>query len=104
MIAHGSPLSILQQLELCCLCCNDLGLCCSITYNFNTTEESFEWYDLRNRKQEECKLLKGRIDVLAKSDQPASVQASSQNGHKAVNKQGIHKFSYCNADDQSQAL
>ena len=64
--------------------------CCSITYKFNTEDESFEWYDLQNRNQNECKLLKGRVDVLAKSDQAPSAKPSGQPSYKAVNKQGTH--------------
>lgn len=61
---------------------------CSITYKFNTEDESFEWYDLRNRNQNECKVLKGKIDVLAQSEQPPAAKSAVQNGYRTMHKQG----------------
>lgn len=63
-------------------------LACSITYNFNQADESFEWYDLRHKNQDECKVLKGRVDVLAKSTQAPAARAPAQNG---LRKTGIKK-------------
>ncbi|KAL3134030.1 hypothetical protein ABBQ32_008464 [Trebouxia sp. C0010 RCD-2024] len=58
-----------------------------ITYNFNTNDESFEWYDLRNRNPDECKVLKGKVDVLSKGVQhqqqqpPLSAQPNNASFH-----------------------
>lgn len=62
-----------------------------ITYKFNTDDESFEWYDLRNRNQDECKILKGKVDVLAKGaqhQQPAHSNGLPVNGSKPPRKPG----------------
>ncbi|DBB17059.1 hypothetical protein WJX82_011497 [Trebouxia sp. C0006] len=62
-----------------------------ITYKFNTDDESFEWYDLRNRNQDECKILKGKVDVLAKvaqHQQPAHPNGLPVNGSKPPRKPG----------------
>ena len=73
---------------------------CSITYKFNTDDESFEWYDLRNRNQEECKILKGRVDVLAKvaqQQQPAHPNGLPVNGSKPPRKPGTSAPFLCHA-------
>ena len=68
-------------------------LTCSITYKFNTDDESFEWYDLRNRNQDECKILKGKVDVLSKvaqHQQPAQPNGLPVNGSKPPRKPGTY--------------
>ena len=66
--------------------------CCSITYNFNTDDESFEWYDLRNRNSKECSILKGKIDLLAKTAKqqpPPQPNGLPGAGSKSQRKPGI---------------
>ena len=84
-MAFSSVASGLHQSCTTCL------LTCSITYKFNTDDESFEWYDLRNRNQDECKILKGKVDVLAKvaqHQQPAHSNGLPVNGSKPPRKPG----------------
>lgn len=62
-----------------------------ITYNFNTDDESFEWYDLRNRNQDECELLKGKVNVLSKvahHQPPVPPSGLPANGSKPPKKPG----------------
>ena len=79
--------------------------CCSITYNFNTDDESFEWYDLRNRNSKECSILKGKIDLLAKTAKqqpPAQPNGLSGAGSKPQRKPGILDFA--NAEEVCRLL
>ncbi len=84
-LTHPLPQDCIKAATLTCL------LTCSITYKFNTDDESFEWYDLRNRNQDECKILKGKVDVLAKvaqHQQPAHPNGLPVNGSKPPRKPG----------------
>jgi len=84
-LSHLLPQDCAKASPFTCL------LTCSITYKFNTDDESFEWYDLRNRNQEECKILKGKVDVLAKvaqHQQPAHPNGLPVNGSKPPRKPG----------------
>ena len=93
-VRHLSPSSFANVNRFTCTF-SSVALLYSITYNFNTIDESFEWYDLRNRNPEECRLLKGRVDVLSKGvqqqlQQPplAQAPASQFQGYKSAFKPG----------------
>jgi hypothetical protein len=37
----------------------------SVTYSMGNDDESFEWYNVRTASRSECRLMEGRVDILA---------------------------------------
>ena len=60
------PDGLARTVELILTC---VGGGCSIVYDMNKREETFEWFDIQNSEPEDCRVGKERIDLseLAKA-------------------------------------
>lgn len=53
-----------------------------MVYDIGKDDETFEWYDVRNGKRSECRLLAGKMDVLAAPVPGSAAAAAAANGLK----------------------
>ncbi|QDZ22059.1 ENT domain-containing protein [Chloropicon primus] len=57
-----------------------------IVYDLGTKEESWEWYNIRNASESQCRLVEGeRVDLLTVAKAPGAVHAGDVSGESLEN-------------------